>query len=107
MMASTGPRQRTCINCSGEGILRLRQAGLFGACCGFEATVSVGIAGEWLLKQTRMCNKREESLEAMTMLTTTDDDDDVLEGAMLQGEPAGRRREKRDGTSLGDRCEQV
>jgi hypothetical protein len=54
-----------------------------------------------------MCNKREESLEAMTMLTTMDDDDDVLEGAMLQGEPAGWRERRETGRPWAIDGEQV
>jgi len=63
------------------------------ACGGFEATVSVGIAGERLARQTRMCNKREESLKAMTMLATMDDDDDVSRGSYVAGGACRERRE--------------
>lgn len=66
-----------------------------GGSCGFEATASVGIAGEMV---GEMCNKREEMLEAMTMLTTIDDDDDVSRGSYVAGEASlqEEREERRD-----------
>lgn len=45
-----------------------------------------------------MCNKREESLKAMTMLATMDDDDDVSRGELCCRERLHReKRGRRDG----------